>query len=168
MHETFNMAQKWKLPVIFYCENNRYSEMTPISAHLVGQRDLYVRARLRHGEHADRRQRCRGRLQAVSNAAARARAGEGPTFIEGITYRLSGHMAGDLETYRTTEEIDMQRAYEPLTVLHQRLLARGVEEEQLAHSRRGGARSGRRRRIRAEQPLARCAEAYTDVYVYAP
>ncbi|MCB0137237.1 MAG: thiamine pyrophosphate-dependent dehydrogenase E1 component subunit alpha, partial [Caldilineaceae bacterium] len=46
----------------------------------------------------------------VSKAAARARAGDGPTFIEGITYRLSGHMAGDLETYRSAEEIEMQRA----------------------------------------------------------
>jgi hypothetical protein len=52
-----------------------------------------------------------------SKAAARARAGEGPTFIEGITYRLAGHMAGDLETYRSTEEIDMQRQHEPLTQL---------------------------------------------------
>ena len=63
---------------------------------------------------------------AVSEAAKRARAGAGPTFIEGLTYRLAGHMAGDLETYRTSEEIEMQRQYEPLHLLHQRLLDRGV------------------------------------------
>jgi len=101
----------------------------------------------------------------VSKAAARARAGEGPTFIEGITYRLSGHMAGDLETYRSSEEIEMQRAYEPLAQLSQKLLDRGVEEAELE-------------RIRAEveeevqadvefalaAPWPEIAEAYTDVY----
>jgi TPP-dependent pyruvate/acetoin dehydrogenase alpha subunit len=46
----------------------------------------------------------------VSEVAARARRGEGPTFIEGVTYRLAGHMAGDLETYRPAEEIEMQRS----------------------------------------------------------
>ncbi|MBK6432255.1 MAG: hypothetical protein IPF85_16175 [Anaerolineae bacterium] len=61
----------------------------------------------------------------MSQAAARARAGEGPTFIEGLTYRLSGHMAGDLETYRTPEEIEYQRQHEPLVVLTQKLVAPG-------------------------------------------
>ena len=71
----------------------------------------------------------------VKDAAARARAGEGPTFIEGLTYRLSGHMAGDLETYRTSEEIEMQKQYEPLTVLRQRLRYRGASESQLEQLR---------------------------------
>ena len=165
MHETFNMAQKWKLPVIFYCENNRYSEMTPISR-TSSVSDIYMFARAYGMESVQ----IDGNdvevvYDTVSKAAARARAGEGPTFIEGITYRLSGHMAGDLETYRSSEEIEMQRAYEPLAQLSQKLLDRGVEEAELE-------------RIRAEveeevqadvefalaAPWPEIAEAYTDVY----
>ncbi|HRW46979.1 MAG TPA: thiamine pyrophosphate-dependent dehydrogenase E1 component subunit alpha [Caldilinea sp.] len=165
MHETFNMASKWKLPVIFYCENNRYSEMTPISR-TSSVSDIYMFARAYGMESVQ----IDGNdvevvYDTVSKAAARARAGEGPTFIEGITYRLSGHMAGDLETYRSSEEIEMQRAYEPLAQLSQKLLDRGVEEAELE-------------RIRAEveeevqadvefalaAPWPEIAEAYTDVY----
>ena len=165
MHETFNMAQKWKLPVIFYCENNRYSEMTPISrTSSVSEIFTFVQAYGMNSIQIDGND-VEVVYDTVSKAAARARAGEGPTFIEGITYRLSGHMAGDLETYRSSEEIEMQRAYEPLAQLSQKLLDRGVEEAELE-------------RIRAEveeevqadvefalaAPWPDIAEAYTDVY----
>ena len=110
MHETFNMAQKWQLPVIFYCENNRYSEMTPISrTSSVGELYAFVQAYGMHSVQIDGND-VEVVYTAVSEAAERARAGEGPTYIEGLTYRLSGHMAGDLETYRSSEEIDMATA----------------------------------------------------------
>ena len=101
LHETFNMAQKWDLPVIFYCENNHYSEMTPITR-TSSVREIYRFARA----YGMKTVQIDGNdvevvFKAVSDAAKRARAGKGPTFIEGITYRLAGHMAGDLETYRT-------------------------------------------------------------------
>ena len=132
MHETFNMAAKWKLPLIFYCENNRYSEMTPIwrtssiediflFPRSYGMASMQIDGNDVEVVHA-----------AVSLAAERARAGSGPTFIEGITYRLAGHMAGDLETYRSPEEVEKQEAYGPLEVLRAKLKARGVEEESIA------------------------------------
>ena len=126
MHETFNIAQKWLLPVLFYCENNRYSEMTPISrTSAVEDIYLFVRAYGMRSVQIDGND-VEVVYETVKEAAERARAGEGPTFIEGITYRLAGHMAGDLETYRTPEEIEAQRQHEPLVVLHNRLLERGV------------------------------------------
>ena len=138
MHETFNMAQKWQLPVIFYCENNRYSEMTPI-ARTSSAEELYrfVHAYGMTSVQIDGND-VEAVSQAISEAAERARAGEGPTFIEGLTYRLAGHMAGDLETYRTAEEIEEQRKREPLVLLAQRLGDAGVSEEETGdHPRRG-------------------------------
>ncbi len=134
MHETFNMAAKWKLPLIFYCENNRYSEMTPIwrtssiediylFPRAYGMATMQIDGNDVEVVHA-----------AVSQAAERARSGDGPTFIEGITYRLAGHMAGDLETYRPEEEVEKQQAHEPLTVLRKKLLARGVEEARISET----------------------------------
>lgn len=165
MHETFNMSQRWLLPIIFYCENNRYSEMTPISR-TSSVRDIYMFARA-YGMTSIQIDANDVEVvyQAVSQAAERARAGKGPTFIEGITYRLAGHMAGDLETYRSPEEIEAQRAHEPLVVLQRRLSERGVEEDVLA-------------KIRAEveeevaeavefaqnSPWPDPSEAYTDVF----
>ena len=132
MHETFNIASKWKLPLIFYCENNRYSEMTPIwrtssiediflFPRSYGMATVQIDGNDVEVVHA-----------AVSLAAERARAGSGPTFIEGITYRLAGHMAGDLETYRSPEEVEKQEAYGPLEVLRVKLKSRGVDEESIA------------------------------------
>lgn len=165
MHETFNMAQKWKLPIIFYCENNRYSEMTPINrtssveelykfAQAYGMTSLQI-----DGNDVEIV------YQAVSKAAARARAGEGPTFIEGITYRLAGHMAGDLETYRSSKEIELQREYEPLVVLRHRLIERGVAETTI-----GGVEADVDGDVEEAVEFAQTspwpdrAEAYTDVY----
>ena len=126
MHETFNMSEKWKLPVIFYCENNRYSEMTPISrTSSVSEIFNFVKAYGMNSVQIDGND-VEVVYATVSEAVERARRGEGPTFIEGLTYRLAGHIAGDLETYRPAEEIEMQKQYEPLTQLHQLLIDRGA------------------------------------------
>ena len=165
MHETFNMASKWKLPVIFYCENNRYSEMTPISrtssvselykfAQAYGMRSVQI-----DGNDVE------VTYQAVAEAAALARAGEGPTFIEGITYRLAGHMAGDLETYRSAEEIQAQRQFEPLAVLRAKLLERGVSAEELdALFKSADEEVAEAVEFAVNAPWPAAAEAYTDVY----
>ena len=165
MHETFNMAAKWQLPVIFYCENNRYSEMTPI-ARTSSVMDIYMFAR----SYGMETMQIDGNdvevvHHAISEAATRARRGEGPTFIEGITYRLAGHMAGDLETYRTSEEIDAQREHEPLVVLQNKLLNRGVEEDTLAQIRHAvDDEVAEAVEFAQNSPWPDAAEAYTEVY----
>jgi len=132
MHETFNMASKWKLPLIFYCENNRYSEMTPIwRTSSIEDIFMFPRAYGMATVQVDGND-VEVVHSAVSEAATRARTGSGPTFIEGITYRLAGHMAGDLETYRPPEEVEKQQAYEPLTVLRMKLHARGIDQDRIA------------------------------------
>jgi len=165
MHETFNMAQKWSLPVIFYCENNRYSEMTPISrTSSVEQLYEFVHAYGMESVQIDGND-VEVVYAAVSQAAARARNGEGPTYIEALTYRLAGHMANDLETYRTEEEIDTQREHEPLVVLRKKLLARGVEESALDTIRDEVEQEIDEATEFAENsPWPDLSEAYTDVY----
>jgi acetoin:2,6-dichlorophenolindophenol oxidoreductase subunit alpha len=165
MHETFNMATKWKLPLIFYCENNRYSEMTPISR-TAAPEEMYLFARAYNMESMQ----IDGNdvevvYQAVSQAAERARAGEGPTFIEGITYRLAGHMAKDLETYRSKEEVDAQRAHEPLVVLRDKLLNRGADK-QILEQLRNEVETEVQAAVEFAQnsPWPPLAEAYTDVF----
>jgi pyruvate dehydrogenase E1 component alpha subunit len=104
-------------------------------------------------------------FQAVREAADWARAGKGPTFVEGLTYRLAGHMAGDLETYRAAEEIEMQKQYEPLAQLHQRLLDRGVAEADLQKVRDEVEQEVQEAVEYAQNaPWPEAAEAYTDVY----
>ena len=165
MHETLNIASKWKLPIIFYCENNRYSEMTP-TYRTASPPELYLFARA----YGMASVQIDGNdvevvYTAISQAAARARAGEGPTFIEGLTYRLSGHMACDLETYRTPEEIEYQRQHEPLVVLTQKLVARGVSEAEMQQVRDEVEAEVKAAVEFAEKsPWPDLSEAYTDVF----
>ncbi len=168
MHETFNIAAKWKLPLIFYCENNRYSEMTPIwrtssiediflFPRAYGMATMQIDGNDVEAVHA-----------AVTRAAERARSGLGPTFIEGITYRLAGHMAGDLETYRPPEEVEKQKAYEPLVVLRSKLLNKGVDEATIASiDEEVENMIDEAVAFAEESPWPDAAEAYRDVYVDA-
>jgi len=130
--EALNLAAIWKLPVVFFCENNLYSEMTPI-------RDTVAADSLASRAGAF------GMATAVVDgydplavydttlaAVERARAGGGPTFIEAMTYRLVGHMVGDSEPYRTKEEVAEWRARDPITVFPRRLVEEfGISEEQI-------------------------------------
>jgi pyruvate dehydrogenase E1 component alpha subunit len=65
----------------------------------------------------------------TAQAVDRARRGEGPTLIEGMTYRLTGHMFGDTQPYRSRDEVEQWRAKDPLELARRRLRDRGVPIE---------------------------------------
>jgi TPP-dependent pyruvate/acetoin dehydrogenase alpha subunit len=132
LYEAANLAAVWKLPLILVCENNLYSEMTPIMD-AVTNKDLADRAKML-GIHSvivdgnDVQQVYDETLKAVD----RARKGKGPTFIEAKTYRLQGHMYGDPETYRTKEEVQSWKAKDPLKGTSEMLVnSKLATEEQL-------------------------------------
>ncbi len=104
VHETMNLASVWKLPFIFLCENNKYALSTDTKRTTAG--DIATRAAGYDMPHAQ----VDGNdvlavYDAVKNAVVRARRGDGPTFVEAVTYRWGGHsMRANLPDYRTKEE----------------------------------------------------------------
>ncbi len=122
-HESLNIAQLWKLPLILLCENNLYAEMTPLadSNPLATVADR-AKGYAMHSVTVDGNDVV-AMYDCVRAAAERARAGEGPTLIEAMTYRLTGHMVGDSETYRTKEEVAEARKREPIVRCRERLLS---------------------------------------------
>ncbi|MFK7892854.1 MAG: thiamine pyrophosphate-dependent dehydrogenase E1 component subunit alpha [Granulosicoccus sp.] len=104
-HESLNMASIWKLPVVFVCENNQYGMSTSIDRStavksIAGRAESYSMP----GVAVDGND-LSAVAEAVHNAAARARAGEGPSLVESLTYRLRGHSKSDRNRYRSKEEI---------------------------------------------------------------
>ena len=99
-HEAMNLASVWKLPVVFVCENNLYGEYSPLAATTAVER-LADRA----AGYAMTAAQVDGNdvlavRDAVAGACAQARAGEGPTFLEALTYRHMGHSRADPGAYR--------------------------------------------------------------------
>ncbi len=113
-HESLNIASLWKLPVIFVCENNGYAEFTPLSAHtLVSHLADHARTYAMPRATIDGNDVLAVR-RAVRAAVARARAGQGPTFVECLTYRLRGHYEGDPAKYRELSEVKDWKAKDPI------------------------------------------------------
>jgi acetoin:2,6-dichlorophenolindophenol oxidoreductase subunit alpha len=120
-HENINLAAAWRLPIVYICQNNGWAISqrhrgylpAPVVARAAGYGIPGVAV---DGQDID------AVRAAVVEAAARARAGEGPTLIEARTIRLKGHWAGDNAAYRTTGDDDMGE--DPLDLLARRLLDR--------------------------------------------
>ena len=129
-HEAANLAGLWRLPVIFFCENNLYGEGTPQEKQ-APIRDLAVRADAYDfpGVIVDGND-VLAVYEATAAAVDRARGGEGPTFIEGKTYRYRGHYEGDPMVYRTKEEMETWRERDPINRLRHALLEGGLAAEQ--------------------------------------
>ncbi len=113
-HESLNMAAIWKLPVVFVCENNKYgmsmSTERSTAVKRIAQRALAYDI---PGVTVDGND-FKEVAQAAETALARARAGEGPTLIENLTYRHRGHSKSDRNRYRTKEEIEQWIAEDPI------------------------------------------------------
>lgn len=131
-HEALVFAAYRKLPLVVVCENNGWSEMTPI-ARIVPVADLSARVAGLGiaGASVDGNDPIAVR-DAVADAAARARAGDGPTFIEARCHRLWAHYNGDAEHYRPAADRDTAQAADPVMSLRRRLAEAGVAEGQLA------------------------------------
>jgi len=139
-HEALNMAAAFRLPVLFVCENNRYSELTPIDD-MVAEPQLWKRARGYGmlGRRLDGNDVAAVR-EATVQAAERARAGRGPTLLELMTERLVGHYIGDAELYRRPGELDEALTREPIRRLTDALLAEGTPQHELDAAREAARR----------------------------
>jgi 2-oxoisovalerate dehydrogenase E1 component len=136
-HEALNFAAVFSLPAVFFVENNQYAEFTPQRGHSrVGH--LADRA----AGHGLRGVTVDGNdvwsvYEAVREAVGRARRGEGPTLVEGLTYRTSGHAEGESACYRSEEEVEAWRARDPIVRWRDHLIGAGmISAEQAARMER--------------------------------
>ncbi len=113
-HEALNMASIWRLPVIYLCENNQYAmSMAVERAFNIARISQRACAYGIPGVTVDGND-VAAVYQAVSEAKARALAGDGPTLIESLTYRWKGHSKSDREAYRTREEVREWQQRDPI------------------------------------------------------
>lgn len=130
LHETFNMAALWKLPVVFICENNQYAMGTPVDQGSI-QQDLY-----KYGETYDIPSQkidgmvCEEVHDAVEEGVQRARSGDGPSYIEAKTYRYKGHSISDPATYRTREELETYREKDPIILVKKTIVQKKYASQQ--------------------------------------
>jgi pyruvate dehydrogenase E1 component alpha subunit len=132
-HEALNFAAVWKLPVIFVCENNLYMEYTPIAdvtavpspagdrASAYGLEKIVI-----DGNDADVVYRT------AQKAYEKARAGGGPSLIECLTYRHSGHSRADPAKYRPEGELEKWKERDPIKIYRERLKQFGVSDDVIA------------------------------------
>src|SRR5579885_2907129 len=129
-HEALNLAAVWKLPVIFVCENNLYMEYTPIADVTAVKNPAADRAAayglpriVIDGNDADIVYRT------ASEAYDKARAGDGPSLIECLTYRHSGHSRADPAKYRPEGELERWKERDPIKIYRERLRQFGVSDD---------------------------------------
>ncbi len=115
LHEVFNLAMLWKLPVVFICENNNYAMGTSIerTSNVI---DIYTLADA-YDMPADNADGMSAEAvhEAISRAVKRAREGDGPTLLEMKTYRYKGHSISDPQKYRTKEEVEEYKDKDPIS-----------------------------------------------------
>lgn len=127
--EAFNLAALWKLPLIFVCENNGFSEFSPTPTVTAGE--IWKRAE----PFGIPTSRIDGNdvfavWETAFTAIDRARSGEGPSFIEAATYRLRGHVEYEhtflSKPYRTEDEVTDKARYEPIAIFKERCIDQGL------------------------------------------
>jgi pyruvate dehydrogenase E1 component alpha subunit len=130
-HESLNMAALWKLPIVYICENNKYGMSTPVEK-TVSVPNIADRACAYGfpGIVVDGND-VFAVMDAVHEAAKRARKGEGPTLIEAKTFRWLGHSKSDTRAYRTREEEEEWKARCPIKRFERYLLDNGFDETEL-------------------------------------
>ncbi|MES2279621.1 MAG: pyruvate dehydrogenase (acetyl-transferring) E1 component subunit alpha [Bacteroidota bacterium] len=165
--ETFNMAALWKLPVIFICENNGYAMGTSVERTTV-QTDIY-KLGLPYGipSSAVDGMDPVAVHNAMDEAAQRARAGEGPTFLEMRTYRYKGHSMSDPQKYRTKEELESYKAKDPIEAVKQTIEKEGYADEKWFEDMDAKIKGivDEAVQFSEESPWPDASELYTDVYV---
>lgn len=130
LHESFNMAALWRLPLLFVCENNGWSEFSPTSRQLAGTLEGFAAAFGIGYQKVDGND-----VQEVNAAAHRAvaalRKGKGPAVLECLTKRVRGHYEGDPQKYRDVEDLQSLDAMDPVKRTAEMLIQMGMTTDQL-------------------------------------
>ncbi|WP_298326893.1 pyruvate dehydrogenase (acetyl-transferring) E1 component subunit alpha [uncultured Dokdonia sp.] len=166
LHETFNMAMLWKLPVVFCVENNGYAMGTSV-ARTANHEDIW---KLGLGYEMP----CGpvdamnpvAVAEAMDEAIERARRGDGPTFLELKTYRYRGHSMSDAQHYRTKDEVAEYQKIDPITQVKETILEKGyaTEEEIKVMDKRVKARVAECEKFAEESPFPDVNVMYDVVY----
>jgi pyruvate dehydrogenase E1 component alpha subunit len=167
VYESFNMAELWKLPVVYIIENNRYAMGTAVNRSSA-QTDLSKRGVSFNipGVEVDGMD-IRAVKAAGEEALAWCRNGKGPTIIEMMTYRYRGHSMSDPAKYRTKEEVDKVRTeHDPIEQVRARLLAKKWADEDALKKIDASVRAviNEAAEFATSDPEPGPAELYTDVY----
>ncbi len=169
LHESFNMAMLWKLPVIFICENNHYAMGTSVerTSNVI---DIYKLADA-YEMPADKVDGMVPELvhESVARAVKRAREGDGPTLLEMKTYRYKGHSISDPQKYRSKDEVDEYKEQDPLTRVEKIILENNfaTQEELDAIDAKIAHLVEESVKFAEESPLPNDDELLKDVYIDA-
>jgi pyruvate dehydrogenase E1 component alpha subunit len=167
LHESFNMAMSWKLPVLYICENNGYAMGTSV------ERSSNIQEIYKLGLAYDMPSEPVDGMspeavhKAIAKAAEHIRAGKGPYFLEIRTYRYKGHSVSDPAKYRTKEEVEEYKEKDPIKVIEQLILTKKYASEKDLQEIKDKIRSEIDAAVEfAEQsPLPDPSELFTDNYV---
>lgn len=167
LHETFNLAMLWKLPVIFIIENNNYAMGTSVERSSNVHDLTKLAASYEMPAEAVNGMRVEEVHKAIHKAAARARKGEGPTLLDIRTYRYKGHSMSDPQKYRTKEEVAEFKDQDPImwvlnTIKEQKF---ATDEEIDAINKKVKAIVEESVKFAEESPLPEGKELYEDVYM---
>ena len=135
-HEAVNLAAIWDLPVVFICENNKYGmSFSTEKAFAIENISERAAAYGIPGVTVDGND-VGAVYDAVAEAVARARRGDGPTLVENVTYRWKGHSKSDKNLYRTKEEIAEWRGLDPILRFEAKVREAGLlTDEEIQHVR---------------------------------
>ena len=166
LHEAFNMAMLWKLPVVFICENNGYAMGTSVER-TTNVKDIYkIGSAYEMPSFQVDGMSCETVHDAIDEAVVRARNGEGPTFLEMRTYRYKGHSMSDPAKYRSKEEVEEYKAKDPIESVKETILRKKYANEAWIEeiNEKVKAIVDESVRFAEESPLPEAQELYTDVY----
>jgi pyruvate dehydrogenase E1 component alpha subunit len=167
LNETFNMAMLWKLPVIFICENNGYAMGTSVKR-TTNREDIYKIGLAFDMPSAPVDGMDPAAVHtAIDEAVQRARAGEGPTFLEIRTYRYKGHSMSDPAKYRTKEELESYKDRDPILSVKHTILDKKYADDEWFKGVDAEVKKTVDNSVKfaEESPYPSVDELYKDIYV---
>ena len=166
-HEALNLAAIWRLPVIFICENNLYAISVSVAKSLPISNVADRASSYGFGGKVIDGNDVIAVYETVKEAVGRARKGEGPTLIEGKTYRWTGHYVGDLCSYRAQKELEDWKTKDPVKGFKDKLIDRKVLTEHKAIEIENEVRQtiDRAEKFASEAPVPKPDSVLDDLYV---
>lgn len=168
-HESMNLAGVWDLPCVFIVENNQYGMGTAVSR-ASAVPDMVTKA----GAYGMPAEKVNGMnifdiYHATEKALVHVRSGQGPYFLEVITYRFEGHSMGDPLRYRTKDEVEKWRADDPIGILERHLVQNGIASQQELEIVDKAVDEELEAAVKfaEESPFPALEELFTDIYVDA-